>query len=117
MLRRCSIESLEPRTFLSVSVNDGVLTVTGTEKADQITIRYVRSQITPAISIISLPAYYEVTVNGKVTNVSSFSVKAISVVAYAGDDNINLGGSHPFPIGPVVPNLDAVPVQALIYCG
>ncbi len=72
------VESLEKRQLLSVSFQDGILTVLGTDGADDINIR-------PSSRVASK---LQVNVNGEHRLFEEAAVRAIYMDGYAGDDRV-----------------------------
>lgn len=73
------LESLEPRRLLSAAVRGSTLVVTGTPGNDAITIDYNKQDST-----------YQVSINKSVQTFNAKAVKAISVDAGNGKDNVSI---------------------------
>src|SRR5258705_4043142 len=78
------IESLESRTLLSASLDNGLLTITGTEAADTVTIRNAKFDDTLKVSINKQASYF-----------TKSAVTGIVVNALGGDDRIDVVRAGP----------------------
>jgi Ca2+-binding RTX toxin-like protein len=119
-------ERLESRTLLSVSLEQGVLTLTGTDGDDQITAGvFTRRSVQAAwrgrwqvLDERSRVRYCEVQVNGEVRRFKAFKIKSVVVHAGAGDDTVILGGDYvtnvPVQFAPRSQPLDA---DAIVHGG
>ena len=71
------LEPLESRTLLSVSLDNGTLSIVGTDAADYITVRLARDK-----------SQLKVGMNGQITFFNKADVTAINIDAGAGNDNV-----------------------------
>jgi Ca2+-binding RTX toxin-like protein len=79
-------ESIESRTLLSATLNNGLLTVSGTEAADVVTV------------VDNGAGQIAVNVNGTIDNFQSAQVTTISVSVLGGSDSVSLTGATPATI-------------------
>src|SRR5438046_3007554 len=78
------IETLESRTLLSASLSDGLLTITGTEAADSITVRNTKFADT-----------LKVTINKHNSFFTTSAVSGIVVNALGGNDRVDVVRASP----------------------
>src|SRR5258708_24667210 len=84
VLRRAALEALESRQLLTVSVDGGILFVTGTSGNDTITI--LRDPVVKGMLRVSVNGFYNAVDQGAITQ--------IRVDALAGDDRITVDQSN-----------------------
>lgn len=125
----CGIERLEQRRLLSVSLDHGVLHIVGTDRKDVIRVGLGDTASRPVQHIIgqhSVPGavtttvqYYEVSLNGKVSDFLASKVKQIVVRAGGGDDVVTLNGGEfrGFPFFGNLFGTVAVAVPTVVYGG
>src|SRR5262245_64918664 len=82
---RLALQSLETRHMPSASVANGVLTVRGSDMADDITVQRI---------LIPGTLFVRVIENGQVTDFPALQVRRVRVFGYGGDDTIShrIGG-------------------------
>jgi hypothetical protein len=84
VLRRAALEALESRQLLTVSVDGGILFVTGTTGNDTITV--IRDPVVKGMLRVGVNSFYNAVDQG--------SIKQIRVDALAGDDRITVDQSN-----------------------
>src|SRR5262249_36381600 len=77
---RLALQSLETRHMPSASVANGVLTVRGSDMADDITVQRILIPGTLLVRVIE---------NGQVTDFPAFQVRRVRVFGNGGDDTIS----------------------------
>jgi Ca2+-binding RTX toxin-like protein len=99
------VEPLESRTLMSVSLERGVLTITGTDGNDGIIVGIGRRSAQELEQAAwrgrwrverASARYLEVKLNGKVRRFPPGSVRSIVIDARAGDDSVSLAGDTQF---------------------
>ena len=101
-----TIEMLESRRLMSISLVNGIIQINGTSGADQIAVKWETggvfpnmpaasgaAAIVPIIPPIAAPAEYVVTVNKDSKTFSAASVKGVLIMACDGADTISLNQS------------------------
>ena len=80
------LETLELRTLLSSTLNNGVLSVTGTDAFDAVVIGQ------------DLNGLIVVTQNGQSSSFFANQVSSINIAVFGGNDNVSVGVSRPCTI-------------------
>lgn len=90
--KTCLIESLEDRRLLSVSFSGGVLTITGTGRADEIEVERHATR----------PWVLRICVNGEVEKMRIDKIASILCKAGGGDDEINFNSADRVTLGSLI---------------
>jgi Ca2+-binding RTX toxin-like protein len=84
-----AVETLEPRRLLSVAVNDGILTIVGTPQADDIRVNEQAFFGRPKVFVVSIGRVGS-RAPAETYTIPADGVRAVSVLAGAGDDVVDL---------------------------
>lgn len=122
---RSCVESLESRTLMSVSLEQGVLTLTGTDGNDRITVGVGSRRVTHVdwrgrwrVLQRARVSFVEVQVNEEVRRFRVGRIDRVVVHAGAGDDTVVVGGDYETNV-PVQrgPRLQPMAVDAVVHGG
>jgi Ca2+-binding RTX toxin-like protein len=123
-----TVERLESRTLLSVSLEHGVLTITGTDGNDQILVGVASRRSDQVhgrgrwrVLERGRASFCKVQVNGEVRRFKALKIHGVVVHAGAGDDTVVLGW-HPRPHVPQpelrgIPRLLPLEADAVVHGG